>query len=107
MRMGVVHDAGETERFIAVCEALEDLGHETVCIDLTANSFLEDLVSGRVDAVFDATGDRGGNRTLAQLLKAMRIPLLRDGYCYQHLGCLLNMKNVEEQSIRQGYGRGH
>jgi hypothetical protein len=96
MKIGVVHDIKRRERFLAVCAALEDLGHEAVCMELTGNLFLADLLSGKIDAVFDATGVRGGNRTLARLLKTMRIPLLRDGYCYRYLGCLLNMKSVGE-----------
>jgi hypothetical protein len=85
-----------TERFLAVCEALEDLGHEVTGMNMFGNSFLNELVSGRVDGVFDATGDRGGNRILAQLLQVMKIPLLRDGYCCRYLGCLLNMRSVGE-----------
>ncbi|MDR1235392.1 MAG: hypothetical protein LBJ96_00130 [Holosporaceae bacterium] len=104
MKIGVIYDARRTERFLAVCEALRGLGHKIITINSAENSFLSGLVSSKVEAVFDTTTDNGGNRTLTQLLKILRIPLLRDKDCCRYLGCLLNMRSTEAASAEmRGY----
>jgi hypothetical protein len=77
-------------------------------MDFSGNSFISDLVSGSIDAVFDATdGQSAGSKTLVQLLEALQIPLLLDGYCYHYMGCLLNMKGVEHGRFRRTQYFGH
>jgi hypothetical protein len=99
----------KTARFFCVREALEDLGHEVKEMDIsTAGSFLSDLTNGGIGAFYDVTDGRGdGSMALERLSGSLRVPLLRDGYCYQYLGYLLNKGSVGEIFFRREQGRGH
>ncbi|MDR0385081.1 MAG: hypothetical protein LBH60_03290 [Prevotellaceae bacterium] len=105
----MIYEGTKSERFSRVREALEDLGHEVKDLDLlAAGSFLSDLTNGGIGALYDATDGRGdGSKALARLSESLRIPLLRDGYCYQYLGYLLNRGSVGDAIFRRGYGTGH
>jgi hypothetical protein len=110
MKIGMIYEGEgtKTERFFCVREALKDLGHEVKDTDIsTAESFLLDLMGGDIGAFYDATNGFGnGSKALARLLDNLRIPLLRDGYCRQYFGYLLNGKDVEEEIFRRERERG-